>query len=199
MKVNQATITLLSSLLEIFATVRSALATYAVSMAVTNGDQTFSYFTVAVVEGALVLSMLSIGLDAVSPLTAIAALVFSAVMQYVEIVTLSGQLSDEQKNLLTLALAFAPTVLLALGILRRLSEGENTSALGSIFEKVRGLFPKRDTLPGQSVAFDVPSVTGAGRIAKCSECGKEFDSVRRDALTCSDKCRRARARRLKSV
>ena len=155
--VNKATISLLSSLLEIFATVRSALATYAISMAVTNGDQSFSLFTVAVVEGALILSMMSIGLDAVSPLTAIAALIFSGVMQYLEIATLQGALDAQQKQILLFALAFCPTVLLALGILRRLAEGGNTGALGLVLGRMGGLF-KPASGESKSYAFDVPTV-----------------------------------------
>ena len=153
--VNKATISLLSSLLEIFATVRSALATYAISMAVTNGDQSFSLFTVAVVEGALILSMMSIGLDAVSPLTAIAALIFSGVMQYLEIATLQGALDADQKQILLFALAFCPTVLLALGILRRLAEGGNTGALGLLIGRIGDAF-KPASGEVKSYAFDVP-------------------------------------------
>ncbi len=156
--INSATINLLSSLLEIFATVRSALATYAVSMVVTGGDQVFSVFTVAVVEGALVLSMLAIGLDPVSPLTAIAALIFSAVMQFIEISLLQGALDAEQKQILLIALAFAPTVLLALGILRRLSEGGNTGALASIIENVKGIFRAPVQGESRSYGFDVAPV-----------------------------------------
>lgn len=137
MKVNELTVNLLSSLLEIFATARSALATYAISMAVTGGDQTFSIFTTAVVEGALVLSLLAIGIDPVSPLTAIAALVFSAVMQYVEVQTLQGGIDPETKRVLTLSLAFAPSVLLALAILRRLKSSHTGvdvfTSLGDVF------------------------------------------------------------------
>lgn len=159
MQVNRATISLLSSILEIFATARSALATYAIAMSVTGGDQTFSIFTTAVVEGALVLSMMGIGFDPVSPLTAVAALVFSAVMQYVEIVTLTGQLSSDQKQTLVLALAFAPTVLLALGILRRVSEGSDVSALDwllNLFKRGDSADPKKT----RATAFDVPAVKG---------------------------------------
>jgi len=124
-------------------------------MAVTNGDQSFSIFTVAVVELALVLSMLSIGFDPVSPLTAIIALVFSAVMQYLEVVTLTGQLSPQEKQTLVLALAFAPTVLLALGILRRLSEGGNTGALGELFGRVGDLFKQGDSKKSRVYGFSV--------------------------------------------
>jgi hypothetical protein len=154
--INSATINLLSSLLEIFATVRSALATYAVSMVVTGGDQVFSVFTVAVVEGALVLSMLAIGLDPVSPLTAIAALIFSAVMQFIEVSLLQGALDAQQKQILLIALAFAPTVLLALGILRRLSEGGNTGALASLVQKVTGVFKAPVSGESKSYGFTVP-------------------------------------------
>jgi hypothetical protein len=164
--INRATTLLLSSLLEVFATVRSALATYAVSMVVTNGDQTFSLFTVAVVEGALILSMLSIGLDPVSPLTAIAALVFSAVMQYLEISLLQGSLNAEQKNTLLIALAFAPTVLLALGILRRLTEDGNTGALASLVSRVMGFF-KPSAPAGASKSYGF-TVAPGGKAAKGS-------------------------------
>lgn len=140
MKVNQFTVVLLSSVLEIAATARSVLATYAVAMVVFNGDQTLSIFTVAVIEGALVLSMLGIGLDPVSPITAIIALAFSAVMQYVEVATLTGQLTAEEKNWLVLSLSFAPTVLLALGILRRLSGSASAGVLDSISSFFGGLF-----------------------------------------------------------
>jgi hypothetical protein len=152
------TVNLLSSLLEIFATARSALATYAVCMAVTNGDQTFSVFTTAVVEGALILSMMSIGFDAVSPITAIVSLIFSAVMQYVEVITLTGVLSANDKQTLNLVLSFAPSVLLGLGILRRLSGGVDgfgglLDSLGGFFG---GLFPQNENKKGsRAYGYDV--------------------------------------------
>lgn len=157
--VNAATVNLLSSLLEIFATVRSVLATYAVSMAVTHGDQTFSIFTVAVIEGALLLSMFSIGFEIVSPITAIMALAFSAVMQWVELSTLTGSLDADMQRNLMMALAFAPTVLLALGILRRLKSGGD---VGSIFERLLGMFNPvpRGKGESKSYAFDVPRGKG---------------------------------------
>jgi hypothetical protein len=91
----------------------------------------------------------------VSPLTAIIALVFSAVMQYLEVVTLTGQLSPQEKQTLVLALAFAPTVLLALGILRRLSEGGNTGALGELFGWLGNRLGSADPKKSRAYSFDI--------------------------------------------
>jgi hypothetical protein len=136
---NEGTVSILTSLLEIFATARSALSTYAVAMAVTNGDMTFSLFTTATVELALVLSMLAIGYDVISPVTAIVALGFSLVMQWTEITLLQGAIDEHGKNLLRMSLAFAPSAVLFLGILRRLVTG-NDHSLATIIGTVRGLF-----------------------------------------------------------
>lgn len=158
MRKENGTVGLLSSLLEIFATARSALATYAVCMAVTGGDQTFSLFTTAVVEGALILSMMSIGFDAVSPITAVVSLLFSAVMQYLEVITLTGVLSPDQRQTLQLVLSFAPSVLLALGILRRLSNGADD--FGGLVESVKSFFRGDGVSKKQSRSYgfdvDVP-------------------------------------------
>ena len=154
---NEGTVSILTSLLEIFATARSALSTYAVAMAVTNGDMTFSLFTTATVELALVLSMLAIGYDVISPVTAIVALGFSLVMQWTEITLLQGAIDEHGKNLLRMSLAFAPSAVLFLGILRRLVTG-NDHSLAAIIGTVRGLFgnfkrkPKDNGTPAQTQA-----------------------------------------------
>ncbi len=159
---NADTVSILTSLLEIFATARSALATYNVSMTVTGGDVTFSLFTTATVELALVLSMLAIGYDVISPVTAIVALGFSIVMQWTEIGLLQGTVDENGKNLLRMALAFAPSAILALGILRRIVTRQNDS-LARIIGTVRGVFGRNQnngTPTAQtSYAFDVDTPT----------------------------------------
>ena len=151
---NGDTVNVLTSVLEIFATGRSALSTYAVAMSVTGGDQTFSLFTVAVVELALVLSMLAIGYDVISPVTAIVALGFSIVMQWTEISLLQGTVDENGKNLLRMALAFAPSAVLALGILRRLVTGQDDS-LNRLIGTVRGWFQGKDSKQVQTFALEV--------------------------------------------
>jgi|GEM_PF-2578285 len=154
-KLSAETVAVMTSVLEIFATARSALSTYNVAMSVTGNDVTFSLFTTATVELALVLSMLAIGYDVISPVTAIVALGFSLVMQWTEINLLQGAIDDNGKSVLRMALAFAPSAILALGILRRLVSGDDKS-LATIIGTLRGLFgifkgkPNDNGTPAQS-------------------------------------------------
>jgi hypothetical protein len=141
-KMSAETVAVMTSVLEIFATARSALSTYNVAMSVTGNDVTFSLFTTATVELALVLSMLAIGYDVISPVTAIVALGFSLVMQWTEINLLQGAIDDNGKSVLRMALAFAPSAILALGILRRLVSGDDKS-LATIIGTLRGLFARK--------------------------------------------------------
>jgi hypothetical protein len=138
-KMSAETVAVMTSVLEIFATARSALSTYNVAMSVTGNDVTFSLFTTATVELALVLSMLAIGYDVISPVTAIVALGFSLVMQWTEINLLQNAIDDNGKSVLRMALAFAPSAILALGILRRLVSGDDKS-LATIIGTLRGVF-----------------------------------------------------------
>lgn len=158
-KVNADTVSILTSVLEIFATARSALATYAVAMVVTGGDVTFSLFTTATVELALVLSMLAIGYDVISPVTAVVALGFSLVMQWTEITLLQGAIDESGKSVLRMALAFAPSAILALGILRRLVVGQD-DPMGRIIGAIGKMLkrkPSNNGTPatGAALAFDV--------------------------------------------
>jgi hypothetical protein len=151
-KLSAETVAVMTSVLEIFATARSALSTYNVAMSVTGNDVTFSLFTTATVELALVLSMLAIGYDVISPVTAIVALGFSLVMQWTEINLLQGAIDDNGKSVLRMALAFAPSAILALGILRRLVSGDDKS-LATIIGTLRGVFkrkPNDNGTPAQS-------------------------------------------------
>lgn len=184
----QVTLKILWTLIEIAASVRAALATFTVVMSVSN-DMTFAIFTTAVVEAAFVVSLLSIGLDASAPIAALITLGFSAAMQYLEVLTLSGMLSENDKFLLRSVVAFAPIVILGLSYIRRLS-GEMETI--SIFKKLRGAF-------GSVTSDSVTKSMSVAASRKCSECGNAFNSTNAKRVTCSPACRVARSRRLSNV
>lgn len=197
------TLKLLWVLIEIAASARAAVATYAVVMNVSGGDMVFSVFTVAVVEVAFLVSLFSIGLEASAPIAAFLALAFSAGMQYLEVVTLSGALSENDKFVLRSVVAFAPIVILGLAYVRRVvTETDVRGAIQTIGSKISVTRPPVEALPGDSGRDGVKQLDAeieplrAARIRKCSECGGEFEYRNAKQVTCSNKCRVARSRRL---
>lgn len=133
----KGTLAILSVFVEIAAIGRSAIATFLVVQAVTN-DITFSIFTVAVIEGVFLTSLFLMHQEAVAPIAALMALGFSAMMQYFELRVLDGSISASERDMLRIAVAFAPIVILALSYVRRLvvQSGGDTNPL---VEKVSGL------------------------------------------------------------
>jgi hypothetical protein len=123
-------------LVEIAGIVRSALATFAVVNAITNGDFIYSVFTVLTVEGLFIASLFLMRVESVAPISALLALAFAGVMQLYELKLLDGSISVAEKDILRYAVAFSPIVILLLGYLRHLT-GENESGDSSPFDSIK--------------------------------------------------------------
>ena len=130
------TVVLVCLLVEVFCIVRSAIASFNVTMSLSN-DVTFSIFTVAVVELSLFAMLLMSGAEAVAPIAALVLIAFSAVLQYAELAIITGAMDEQSKMILRYAVSFAPTVLLLVGLLKRLTSKEGAhsvqSSLGDVF------------------------------------------------------------------
>ena len=122
--VNKQTVKVILVLLEIAAAIRAGVATWNVTMHVSNGDMAFSAFTVIVVEGVFLASMFMIGSDAIAPIAAVFALLFSAAMQYIEVALMQGELAPSERTVIRAVIAFAPIIILGLAFLRRLVPDE---------------------------------------------------------------------------
>lgn len=208
MKRFSGTLKIVWLLVELAATIRAGLATWAVVYAV-SGDLWFTVFTVVTIEGMFISALFLIGDDAVAPIAALLALLFSGLMQWLEVLTLTGALDDNDKLLIRVVVSFAPIAILSLGYLRKMTEhigtpGTVTPGKGrGLFEVFKGRVqelmspaPKADRGEMVTVNSDVELVQLSGKVRKCSECGNTFTAKRNDAVTCSPKCRRARGRRL---
>jgi hypothetical protein len=109
-------------------------------MSLSNQDVTFSVFTVAVVELSLFAMMLMAGVEAVAPIAALVLIAFSAVLQYAELSLLTGTMDEQSKLMLRYAVSFAPTVLLLVGLMKRLTSKEGApSGRGSLGDLVGGI------------------------------------------------------------
>ncbi len=137
------TLKVIAVLIELAASIRAMLATFAVTMNVSGNDLAFSVFTCAVIELAFLVAMFSIGTDASAPIAALLALAFSAAMQYLEVVALAGQMTADEKLILRAVIAFAPIVVLFLAYLRRLVEqSDGVEGLVSAISEAFGLGDK---------------------------------------------------------
>jgi len=145
----KGTLAILSVFVEIAAIGRSAIATFLVVQAVTN-DLTFSIFTVAVIEGVFLTSLFLMHSEAVAPIAALMALGFSALMQYFELRVLDGSITPTEKDMLRIAIAFAPIVILALAYVRRLVVQSGGDA-NPLAEKVSGLMERFKETPSKKM------------------------------------------------
>jgi hypothetical protein len=183
------TLAILWVVIEVAASVRAMLATWQVVMDVSKGDLTFSVFTVAVIELAFLVSLFSIGLDASAPIAAFLTLGFSAAMQYLEVLTLSGTLSPNEKQVLRAVIAFAPIAILFLSYIRRLvGDVDVVQVVTAALAGASASNGKSDTRK-----MDL-SIAASGRT--CSECGELVPAGNAKRTTCSAACRVARSRRL---
>lgn len=134
-KVAGATIQIVWLLVEVLAIVRSSISTYNVTMSISGGDTLYSYFTVAVVELSLFALLMLAGSEPVAPIAALVLIAFSGVLQFAEIGILTNTLDNQSRELLRYAIAFSPTCLLLVGLLKRL-----TSDVGGIVDAISGVF-----------------------------------------------------------
>lgn len=176
------TIDLLAALIEVAAIARSAVATWHVVSNVTNGDLAFTVFTVATVEGVFLVSLFSLHRKATAPITALAALVFAGVMQFMELRILASVITEGERDVLRAVVAFAPIAILGMAYLQHLtqvpSEGSNFfNALGSVTRGLLGrsqsprVIDRQATKPQEQHAFLAqspasPSIETNGRKKK---------------------------------
>lgn len=193
------TVQLIWLFVEVGCIIRSALATFNVTMSLSGNDTVFSVFTVAVIELSLFAMLLMANAEAVAPLAALVLIAFSAVLQFAELALLTGTMDAVTKDTLRYAVSFAPTILLLVGLVKRLTSDAKSSSGGGMWDAVRRWFaPSETTRPMRSLSFDVEDIASGKRARKCSECAKTFSPRRSDQLTCSANCRRTRSRRLTS-
>ena len=119
---SHATFKILELGLEILAMARAAISTWLVVYYISGGNTIYTAFSVGVVEGALLLSLVMIKRSPVAPITAIIAIGFSAIMQYMELRVLDGTITPTEREMMRYAVAFSPIVLLTLAYVRRLFE-----------------------------------------------------------------------------
>lgn len=164
------TLKVVSVLIELAASVRAMLATFAVTMNVSNNDLVFSAFTCAVIELAFLVAMFSIGTDASAPIAALIALLFSAAMQYLEVLALAGAMSANEKFILRAVIAFAPIIVLFLAYIRRLvQQSDGIAGLVSAIADALNLGDKLqgdDSNASRPYGFDVESSTRKKKMAR---------------------------------
>lgn len=156
------TLELVWLIVEVFCIARSAVATYSVTMNVSNGDVIFSAFTVAVVELSLFSLLLMSSSEAVAPIGALLLIGFSGVLQFCEVLTLQNLLDAQSKEILRYAISFAPTMLLLLGLVKRLTSAGNAT-LPDVVNWVSNLFNGDKVAQGQTskaLGFTVPLPRG---------------------------------------
>lgn len=151
-----ATVQLVWLIVEVAAIVRSSIATFNVVNSISNGDTLFSVFTVGVVELALFGMLVMAGSEPIAPVAALVLIAFSGVMQYAELLLLTGSMDQQSKTMLLYAASFAPSVLLLFGLVKRLTGGESNPFAG-VGDAVRGLFGGDDE-GERSYADEVESV-----------------------------------------
>lgn len=150
------TIQLVWLFVEIFAILRSAVASFNVVMNVSGGDVTFAVFTTATIELALFAMLLMAGSESVAPIAALCLIVFSAILQYCEIALMQGSMDPQSKQILTYAVSFSPSVLLLFGLVKRLTDGGN---IGGVLSSLRGLFEHNaQGKPTKEYGFTVPAL-----------------------------------------
>ena len=156
------TLELLLYVVEVAAAIRCAFATYTVVLEVTQ-DQTYTIFTVLVVEGLFLASLFMIGRQAIAPISALIALAFSATMQYLELLVVDGVLTDSDRVILRAVIAFAPIVILGLAYLRRLAVNTSVESVrggaSDFLERLRGR-GRSGLTPSESAIKNISGVAG---------------------------------------
>jgi hypothetical protein len=137
------TVKVILVLLEVAAAARAGIATWNVTMHTSGGDMVFSLFTVIVVEGVFMASLFMMTSDAIAPIVAFFALLFSGAMQYLELAIMQGELTPQDNAVVRGVVAFAPIVILFFAFLRRLvSEEQIEQAIDAAKETLAGLGTK---------------------------------------------------------
>jgi hypothetical protein len=85
-----------------------------------------------VIEGLFLCALFLMRQEAVAPIAALLALVFSGVAQYYELRLVAGTLTESEREILNYVIAFAPTVVLALAYIRNLVGGEDSPLRGLV-------------------------------------------------------------------
>ncbi len=145
--------------LELLAMARAAISTWLVVSYITGGNSLYTVFTVSVVEGALLISLILLRQSAIAPITALIAIAFSAVMQYEELRVLDGTITGDEREIMRYAVAFSPIVLLLLAYVKRLFEDVDvTELVGKVTQTITPhRYPEREELPEAEVAPPLPA------------------------------------------
>lgn len=140
MQTRNGTLQLLWLIVEIFCVVRSAVASFNVTMGLSNDDLVFSAFTVGTIELSLFAMLLMSGVEVVAPIASLILIAFSGVLQWAELSLLTGAMDDQTKTMIRYAVSFAPTALLLMGLVKRLTSRGESFSFGGFVNGVRGLF-----------------------------------------------------------
>lgn len=156
------TLSILWVFVELVALVRAGIATYRLVFTVT-GDQVYTIFTLGVIEGVFLASLFLMRVEAVAPISALLALVFSAVAQYYELRLMAGVLTPSEQEVLTYIISFAPVVVLGLAYVRHLVGSGGENPLLDVVDKVRQL--RQAQLPQQQAQAQASVGRGSKRVA----------------------------------
>lgn len=165
---------------ELAAIGRSGIATYNVAMDVSKGDQAFAIFTTATIELAFLAMMFLIGFEAVAPVGAAIALLFSGVMQYVETMSFTGMLSDNDKSMLRVVVSFAPTAILLLALVKRLTQ--ETDIVGNVASAIEKITPQKREEP-KPQALPQPTLTMAASVEPVTATSNNHNGAHPNAPT----------------
>ena len=144
--------------LELLAMARAAISTWLVVSFITGGNLLYTAFSVGVVEGALLISLILLRQSAIAPITAIIAIGFSAVMQYEELRVLDGTITTDERAIMRYSVAFAPIVLLVLAYVKRLVEDvDMAEVVGRVTAAIAPAhYPEREELEEAHAATPLP-------------------------------------------
>ena len=134
------TVQLIWLLVEVFCIIRSAIASYNVTMNLANGDTLFAVFTVGVIELSLFAMLIMAGVEVVAPIAALVLIAFSGVLQYAELALVTSAMDEQSKTMLRYAVSFAPTVLLLVALMKRMTESDAGNVFDNIGTFAGGLF-----------------------------------------------------------
>lgn len=156
---NRNTLRIIEMGIELAALGRAALSTWLVVGYITGGNMPYTAFTVFVIEGVFLVSLLLLRQSSIAPITAIAALVFTAVTQVMELQVLDGTITVEEREIMRYVIALAPVTILALAYIQRLFEDvDMAEVVGKVTEAIApARYPAREQLTEAEVAPPLPA------------------------------------------
>lgn len=156
---NKTTFTIIETGIELVAMGRAAMSTYLVVLYVTGGNIPYTILTVGIIEGLLLVSLMMLRHSSIAPITAVVALVFTAVTQVMELQVLDGTITAGEREIMRYVIALAPVTILGLAYIRRMADGVDLEAIahriGSASERLTGA--ERVELPPAHNAESIPA------------------------------------------